>query len=332
MKHGLLWGCGLGDWIVVFPVIKYVTESLGHELYYFTKDSHIKHIFLDYQARNPNFHVIFIPKGLRAIPVLARYWLRLDRVVALFEPGKDMNRALGFALLPRDIHFLRMDDQWIAEQLLQLFPDARHYRLYNADTLSFCLPDAARFSAPLEAYVLIHPFARADWQSKQWPFDSWCALIEWIVKEHRLRVLIAGDGVDMELAERMLEQLSMSAKAGVDVALGKALSEVVELSRHARIAVCHNSGLMHIFAQTGTETVVINGSSAQCWLRPEPWVHNIDSGLCQLKCNSRQCILPERDARCVTGLSLDRVKSLVDEILQKTSAGRGGQVPLLPDS
>lgn len=332
MKIGLIWGCGLGDWIVAFPLIRCLTEALGHQLVYFTKPSHIQHIFLDYQARNPNFRVVFVPKGWRALPVAASYWGQLDCVATLAEPGKLANCMLGYALLPRRTRFRRMNQGWVGEQILELFPMVQSSSCYDSGSLSFFAPTQAHFAVPDCEYALLHPFARLDWQTKQWPMDRWAALIEWLVADQHLRVLIAGDFVDRELADRLVEQLPTIIRSRVDVLLGRELSEIVELSRRARIAVCHNSGLMHIFAQLGTETVVINGASAPAWLRPEPWVHNIDSGLCQLHCNSRQCILPQRDARCVTGLPLERVRSLVDDVLQKTGASRGGQVPLMPES
>ncbi len=334
MKFGLLWGCGLGDWIVAFPAIKYLTESLGHQVFYFTKSSHVPKIFLDYQAHNPGFKVVFVPKGWAGLPRIASYWGRLDCVATLSEPGKHANYLLGYALLPRQTRFRRLAKRWIGTQILELFApqlDA-HSPAFDPFSLSFVAPESISISVPADEYVLLHPFARLDWQTKQWPMDRWAALIEWLVADRHLRVLIAGDVVDREVADRLVEQLPVIVRPRVDVLLGRELYEIVELSRHARIAVCHNSGLMHIFAQLGMETVVINGASAPAWLRPEPWVHNIDSGLCQLHCNSRQCILPARDARCVTGLPLERVRSLVDDVLQKTGASRGGQVPLMPES
>lgn len=334
MKFGLLWGCGLGDWIVAFPAIKYLTESLGYQVFYFTKVSHVPRVFLDYQQYNSNFKIIFVPKGWASLPLVASYWRRLDCVVTLAEPGKHANHLLGYALLPRQACFRRLDQRWIGEQIFELFaPQLNADRpTFDAFALSFVAPGSACIPVPADEYVLLHPFARLDWQTKQWPMDRWAVLIEWLVADRHLRVLIAGDGVDRVLADRLVEQLPPIVRPRVDVLLGRELYEIVELSRHARIAVCHNSGLMHIFAQLGTETVVINGASAPAWLRPEPWVHNIDSGLCQLHCNSRQCILPARDARCVTGLPLERVRSLVDDVLQKTGAGRRGQVPLMPES
>lgn len=334
MKFGLLWGCGLGDWIVAFPAIKYLTESLGHQVFYFTKTSHVPKIFLDYQARNSNFKIVFVPKGWAGLPLVASYWGRLDCVVTLAELGKHANYLLGYALLPRQTRFRRLDQRWIGEQIFELFAPqfTADGPAFDAFALSFAAPQSACIPVPTDEYALLHPFARLDWQTKQWPMDRWVALIEWLVVDRHLRVLIAGDFVDRELADRLVEQLPTVIRSRVEVLLGRELGEIVELSKRARIAVCHNSGLMHIFAQLGTETVVINGASAPAWLRPEPWVHNIDSGLCQLHCNSRQCILPQRDARCVTGLPLERVRSLVDDVLQKTGASRGGQVPLMPES
>lgn len=335
MKIGLIWGCGLGDWIVAFPVIKYLTESLGHQLFYFTKSSHIPKVFLSYQDRNPNFQVVFVPKGLAGVQQIASYWMRLDYVATLAEPGKHANYLLGYALLPHRICFRRLDQRWIGSQILELFSPhilSANVPGFDASCLSFAASDPACISVQSHEYAMLHPFARLDWQTKQWPLDRWARLIEWLVVEQHLHILIAGDDVDRESAATLVALLPANIRRRVDVLLGHELPEIVELGTRARIAICHNSGLMHVFAQVGTETVVINGASATAWLRPESWVHNIDSGKCQLHCNSRQCLLPERDARCVTALPLEQLKALVDVALQKANRSNGAQVPLMPES
>lgn len=332
MNIALIWGCGLGDWIVAFPVIRQLTDSLGHNVVYFTKSSHVPKIFLEYQSLNPRFQVVFVPKGVGILAVLARYCRRFDCVATLAEHGRYSNHVLGYGLLAGSNKLKFLTQQWIGTQFFELFPEVKPVNEYGPDSLSFTSPLLGTVETSDQVYVLLHPFARQDWQTTRWPEANWASLITWLVSDMGLQVRIVGDRVDKQDAESLLQQIGPETSSAVRLVIGQPLAQVVALAQGALLAICHNSGLMHVFAQVRTETVVISGSSAACWRRPESWVHNIDSGLCQLKCNRRQCILAERDARCINGLSVERVKFLVAEVMRKIGTQGEAQVPLLPDS
>jgi heptosyltransferase-2 len=119
---------------------------------------------------------------------------------------------------------------------------------------------AAKFlgSAKLDDYIVLAPGGAAnvkeEMESRRWPVEGFSALAGLLLSSGR-RVVLLGSGGDAVIAARIREE----QPGVVDLTQGTTLAEAAALLKKARLAVCNDSGLMHLAAAVGTRVISIFG-------------------------------------------------------------------------
>jgi len=154
--------------------------------------------------------------------------------------------------------------------------------------------------------VVLHPVAK--WESKLWPVGHWVELAR----------LLAGQGLDLVLtggqADRALTA-AIAQRSGapvLDLAGRTELKVLAGVLRLADLAVCTDTGVMHLAAALETPVVALFGPTSPG--RTGPWGSGhtvLRLGLECSPCFRRAC----PDPRCLTGLSPGAVAAAVAERL-----------------
>ena len=158
--------------------------------------------------------------------------------------------------------------------------------------------------------VVLHPVAQ--WDSKLWPLGHWIDLAR------RLR----GQGLDLVLSGARADQavtgaIAQGAGGGVlDLAGRTGLKELSAVLSLARLAICTDTGVMHLAAALGTPVVALFGPTSPG--RTGPWGGGhavLRLGLSCSPCFKRHCPEP----RCLAGLPPENVAQAVAERLARGS-------------
>ena len=119
---------------------------------------------------------------------------------------------------------------------------------------------AEKFLTPanLDEYIVLAPGGAAnvkeEMESRRWPSESFSALAGLLLGAGR-KVVLLGSGGDARQAARIrAEQPGV-----VDLTQGTTLVEAAALLKRARLAVCNDSGLMHLAAAVGTPVISLFG-------------------------------------------------------------------------
>jgi lipopolysaccharide heptosyltransferase I len=112
-------------------------------------------------------------------------------------------------------------------------------------------------------FVLLNP--GAAWPNKQWPPDRFGRLARWLRDRHGLSsVALWGPG-----EERLASTIVASSSGAATMAPPTNLTDLVALSRAARLVVSGDTGPTHIAAAVGTPVVAIFGPTDP--IRNGPW-------------------------------------------------------------
>jgi heptosyltransferase-2 len=113
-------------------------------------------------------------------------------------------------------------------------------------------------AANLDDYIVLAPGGAAnvkeEMASRRWPVEGFSALAGMLLRSGR-RVVLLGSGGDAVIADRIRAE----NPGVVDLTRGTTLAEAAALLQKARLAVCNDSGLMHLAAAVGTPVISIFG-------------------------------------------------------------------------
>lgn len=205
----------------------------------------------------------------------------------------------------------------------------------------------ARFAVPAcqpgQPLAVLHPFPMYAY--KQWQFEGWVALLQWFHAQGFAVALSGGPAAaEREYAGRIV------AQAGVPVLnlVGElSFGESAELFRRARVFVGPDTGATHVAAAAGTPTIALFGPSDTVRWGPWPVGTAADETPWQLKGSGRRgnvyllqgegaCVPCRQEgcdrnlasySKCLTGMSVERVVGIVQEMLGVFPAAGG-----LPDA
>jgi ADP-heptose:LPS heptosyltransferase len=227
--------------------------------------------------------------GVSGVVKLWRELLRLDVDITL-----DLQRHAKSGLFswlsraPQRIGFHRADSKegnWLfnTEQVPaqgEALSKVEHYLLF-LDALK--IPRPIRLSSGLLDVVLAEPreweaalhrsyiglVLGSSWDSKDWPEEGYQILIDALLAEGQERLVLLGDRSKVEVAERLMRQVSRSE--GVVNLVGKtSLRELVVLLKGARLCIGPDSGPGHLCGALGTPHVTLFG--------PTPVQRNVPQG------------------------------------------------------
>ena len=242
----------------------------------------------------------------------------------------DLQGLLKSAMLARSVRGRRtigFPRKHLREQLARLFytdaPDpgaATHVIYKNLALLAPLKVEDRRLRFPLRipqnatieqvarrfqpnGYVLINP--GAAWPNKQWPPDRFGAVAAAIARDFGFRSLVLWGPGEQEIAHDVVET-SMGA---AEMSPPTTISDLIGISRDARLMISGDTGPLHIAAAVNTPIVALFGPT-----RPDrngPWgLYDVAiSRVQQCSCvYERQCKKPER---CIDDISIAEVMSAV---------------------
>jgi lipopolysaccharide heptosyltransferase I len=112
-------------------------------------------------------------------------------------------------------------------------------------------------------FALVNP--GAAWPNKRWPPASFGAVARWLAERHAIRSVVLWGPGEEDLAR---EVVAASSGAAV-IAPFTDVSDLVAISRHARLFLSGDTGPLHIAAAVGTPVVGLFGPTDPC--RNGPW-------------------------------------------------------------
>lgn len=161
-------------------------------------------------------------------------------------------------------------------------------------------------------WITVSPYSR--WSYKEWPYNKWIKIFNWLWSEYKITVLIVGSKEESSKTDEMIRLCS----GRVYNFAGKTrLSELVELLRMSSMHVGVDTGAVHIAAAVETPTITIYGPSY--W---EGWAHSgrkhrvIFPDMECVPCHQAGCDNQHRSI-CIETLGIEKVKMTIRESLQE---------------
>jgi hypothetical protein len=313
-RFALFWGGGLGDILVVRPLLLALAEHLEQPPYLFTTAHHLEGVF---EALDLKVDLQVLPTApFDALRVFRKLKLRFDWIYLGPHP-RLKTRLLAEVVGARRIWNVRHLDaeRFIGEQILA---DVRDLGLAGVPAAT--LPYGGEWNASAASavdgdHLVLHPGAKGRWHTKQWPEEKWRSLMAWLLAGPGLRLILVGTPDEQLMLEGLKAGIPEGLRARVRSRTDYSLADLAACLRSSRGVICHNSGVMHLAAMLGKPTLVLTGSAPLHWRPPYANVRNLDSGLCSLACDQYRCPVPFYRARCIRELELDAVKAAAEKLL-----------------
>jgi lipopolysaccharide heptosyltransferase II len=152
--------------------------------------------------------------------------------------------------------------------------------------------------------------------TKRWPEERFRTLARDLLVAGRQLLWIGGDD-ERAACLRLAEAAGGGAVAAGEVSLRGSVALLAGLSA----AVANDSGAMHLAQAAGTPVVGIFGSTAPEWTGPTgAGQETVRTPVPCAPCFSAGC---PTEVECLTGISVDQVRSALERLLVRTEAGRG---------
>lgn len=304
---GILWGGGLGDILVLRPLLMGLEVALDQPPYLLTTATHLSGLFEQLGLRT---QLRILPRApAAALAELRRLNLQFDWLYLGPHP-RIKTRMLAHVMRPRRIWLRRhaQSGAFLGEQI-------------QADIGAFGLTGPASIHAPYGGkwptalpspgaggkHLLLHPGAKGRWRTKLWQDERWAELMRHLLNESDLDLLLVGVPEESSHLEMLQARQAGSERTRIKLNMGLSLQGLAQSISESSGVICHNSGVMHMAAMLGKPTLVLTGSSPLYWRPPYPHVVNLTSGACSLACDQYRCPVPFFNARCIRELSVTKV-------------------------
>ncbi len=171
---------------------------------------------------------------------------------------------------------------------------------------------------PGEPIIGINPGATGG-TAKQWLKERYAQLAHNLARTHHTRVLIFGGPADKELGQ---EIVSLSRKNCVNLAGATTLGRAFALISLLDLFVTNDSGLMHAAAALDIPQVAVIGSTDIRATSPfSPKAVMVQEPVACAPCCKPHC---PTDHACMTGITVDRVQKVCEDILAKSQINSNG--------
>ena len=297
-RGAILWGGGLGDALVMRPLLEVLANAGQPAPTYFTTASHLSELFRELALP---VDVCYLPRN----PLKAVFVLRAAGAFDWVYTGPRFSwkvRLLQYVVRSRKRLYRPASDpaDFVADNIAEDISFFSNHRTVPYGTLPLFPAGPEREGLlPEFPYVVIHLGAKSDWETKQWPMEKWQKLLMTLT-DMGWNIQIVGMPSEREHLSSITAPLHTADSMVVRTDLS--LWELERLISSAAGVVCHNSGVMHIAVAHHRPTLVLTGSSAFYWRPAYDWVSNIDSGECSLACNRYRCPVPGYGAKCIREL------------------------------
>ncbi len=161
--------------------------------------------------------------------------------------------------------------------------------------------------------VLVH--ATSGNHNKEWPKDRFAKIVEFLSNEKNAQVIFTGTAGDSRVYEEICGLVSSNLSIKPLNLCGKFnLRQSLALTKMCDLIVGCDSGNLHIAASVGTPVIGIYGPMDE-----KKWgAWGDGNSLLTADCDCRPCALKKKckfDHVCLSGISVDSVKSAIDKIL-----------------
>ena len=307
-RFAILWGGGLGDILTLRPLLMALEHALDIPPCLFTTAKHLPGVCAELGLR-VDLHIL-PQEPMAALRVFRRFGVRFDWLYLGPYP-RIKTRMLAHVVGARRIWSRRyMDVQpFLGEQVLA---DIKAFGLDDGKSMqpyggAWVPTMTARKVAHRGDYLLLHPGAKQGWETKQWPAESWIALLRSVLATTGSDVMLVGVPEEKQHLERLVAGSGASGSARVSIETDLSLRDLSLAVEGSRGVVCHNSGILHLAAMLGKTTISLTGASPVYWQPPYAHIRNLTSGLCNLACDQYRCPVPFYRARCIRRLPLETV-------------------------
>jgi len=158
--------------------------------------------------------------------------------------------------------------------------------------------------------ITLNPFSR--WKYKEWGYDKWAKVIDWLWEEYGIAMVIIGGIEEKEQSEHMVQRCC----GRIFNLTGKTtLGELAGVLNHSYLHLGVDSAAPHIAAAVGIPTITIYGPSDWRDWAPEGKKHRvvIPDDAC-VPCQQKGCEGTGK-SRCLEELDVDNVKKSIREFL-----------------
>lgn len=309
-KIGILWGGGLGDLLMIRPLLTAAHANAKLKTYFFTTASHAAELFQEFCA--PTTVVQLPRKALDLLPVIKK-WRHFFDLVYLGPYPNLKTQILARLLQPEKI-WSKLNRQAHPFMLEQVIYDCAALGLCSqpaaTDFISFLpwpLDSAVQPFPDKQPFIVMHAGAKQRWETTRWPAENWALLTRRILDETPCGVCFVGVATEEQGISQITDGLPAAAQGRIRRCISWPVRDTARLISASRGVICHNSGILHLAAFLGKKTVSITGSSARYWQPPYPWVKNSASDACTRACNRYACPIPFYRAKCIKSITVENI-------------------------
>jgi heptosyltransferase-3 len=157
-------------------------------------------------------------------------------------------------------------------------------------------------------WITLNPFSR--WQYKEWSYNKWVEIIDWLWEDYGMTVLILGSAVEKERSEHIVNK----CHGRVYNLTGKTtLGELGGILRYSYLHVGVDSAAPHVAAAVGTPTITIYGPSDWRDWAPRGQEHYVvtPDDPC-VPCQQKGCNNSGK-SKCLEQLDVAKVKKIIQK-------------------
>ncbi|RZB35285.1 MAG: heptosyltransferase III [Desulfobacteraceae bacterium Eth-SRB1] len=163
-------------------------------------------------------------------------------------------------------------------------------------------------------WITLNPFSR--WQYKEWGYEKWVQIIDWLHEKYGISTVIVGAPEEKEKSINIVSK----CKGQIFNLTGKTtLDELAGVLRLSSLHVGVDSAAPHIAAAVGTPTITIYGPSVWSEWAPPGEMHSVVIPDCDCApCHQKGCN-DSGISKCLEELTVDKVKVAIQKFLDHNS-------------
>lgn len=193
----------------------------------------------------------------------AEYFARFDIIVSyLFDPDEIFQRNVKQCTRAQFIVGPHRPNEQETTHATQVFLEPlERLAIFGASPMPQI---RLQIEAPATQAIALHPGSGSE--RKNWPEANWAALLERLVAGTGTHILLVGGEAEHERLDRLAARLP-SARG--EVLRSLPLPELAQRLARCRIFAGHDSGISHLSAALGVQTLVLWGNTNEAVWRPQ---------------------------------------------------------------
>jgi len=313
-KIAILWGGGLGDLLVLRPLLL-ALERANIKTTVITTAKHLSYNTTK-AILGETTEIVHLEKKLPSLMSFIQKRRGFYDCIYLGPYPRTTTRMFSFVFKAKKRWTIKHPavSPFIFEQIMQ---DVKMMGLQNFIDKKYpyeAIPwPNYQTEINIPSPIIIHLTSKQQWKTTVWPITKWLKLIDIISNNTKFPIYIIGTKSESNIINGVIA--NFNHKTQIKAMLSSSLEQTFRLLQKSKGVICHNSGILHLATMLKKPTVSITGASAYFWRPPYPWVKNISSGMCNLACNQYNCPIPFWNAKCIQEISAEKVWDVAKEHL-----------------